>query len=95
MSIWELIGLLASILSACTFLPEVIAALKNKHLYDVAWGMLLLVVSNCALWIIYAVYYGIFPLILSSSLNLIMGAVLIAIKWQSERNLEKVHIRKK
>ncbi len=92
MSGWELVGFLASILSACTFLPEVLAAIKSKHLYDVAWGMLLLMVSNCVLWIVYAIYYGIFPVILSASLNLIMGSILIFIKWQTEVQLVKVKV---
>ncbi len=90
MSGWEMVGFTASMLSAGTFLPEVSRAIKTQHLGDVAWGMLILIVSNCALWIVYASYLGILPVILSSSLNLIMGIILMSIKWRSERKLVPV-----
>ncbi len=89
---WEIIGYTASILSASTFVPEVISAVKSRHLNDLAWGMLALLVMNNLLWVIYAVYFAIFPVVLSSSLNVIMGMILVVIKWQSEREAKVIPV---
>lgn len=92
-NMWEMIGFMASILSASTFVPEVIQALKTKHLNDIAWGMLMLLTSNCFLWIIYASYFGLFPVLLSSSLNLLMGIMLVVIKWKAERKVQLIEVK--
>ncbi len=84
MSPWEFVGFMASLLSASTFLPEVVTAIKTRHLKDIAWGMLILLNSNCVLWIAYSLYFSIAPVFLSAVLNLVMGSILIAIKWRSE-----------
>lgn len=85
MYIFQLVGISASILGAATFLPEVMRAFKTRHLHDIAWGMLLLLVINSLLWMIYGFYFSIFPVLLSASLNFVMGAILVQIKWRSER----------
>lgn len=87
---WQIVGFVASILSASTFLPEVIRAHYTRHLNDIAWGMLFLLVANSGLWIAYASYFQIMPVLLSACLNLGMGVALVKIKWQSERTVSKV-----
>lgn len=78
--IWNFIGFAASILSAITFIPEVLKALKTKHLNDLSWGMLLLVAISSLLWFAFAMNFYIFPLMFSSTLNIIMSLILIYIK---------------
>lgn len=81
MDIWNTIGFTASVLGAITYAPEVLKAIKSKHLNDVSWGMLTLVLVSSTLWFIYALKFDIIPVILSSSINVIFSAVLISLKY--------------
>jgi MtN3 and saliva related transmembrane protein len=80
MDIWNTIGFTASLLGAITYAPEVLKAIKSKHLNDVSWGMLTLVLVSSTLWFIYGVKFEILPVILSSLINVIFSAVLISLK---------------
>ena len=81
MDFWNAIGFTASLLGAATYVPEVLKALKSKHLNDVAWGMLLLVLSSSALWIIFGIKFGLFPIIFSSAINFVSSFTLMLLKY--------------
>lgn len=90
--IWYFIGFSASILSAASFFPEVVKAIKTKHLEDISWGLLFCVISSSILWLLYGVRFNLSPLIISSSFNLVMNSILFYIKYKfknSKRSLKK------
>ncbi len=89
MDFWNTIGFIASALSAATYIPETIKAVKSRHLRDVAWGMLYLTFSSSTLWIIFAIRFNIIPIILSSSINLILSSGLIFLKYTFEQKNKK------
>jgi MtN3 and saliva related transmembrane protein len=80
MDYWNIIGFTASVLSATTLIPEVIKAVRTRHLRDVAWGMLFLQFTSSWLWLIYGIRFYIGPLILSSSINVALSSALISLK---------------
>lgn len=82
---WEIIGFMASCLSAITYIPEVRKALKTYQLDDVAWGMLFCVVASSSLWFVYGINTGTSPILLSSGINVVMVSILIFIKYKCSR----------
>lgn len=53
MALWETIGILAAILIAAGWLPEVIQGYKTKKLRDVAWWLLIIELAGSALFLAY------------------------------------------
>lgn len=83
---WQFMGFVASILGALTFAPEIVQALRSKHLDDLSWGVLLLLGSSSALWFGYGINFEVLPLIFSSTINLIMCVVLVYLKEKYKTN---------
>ena len=76
------IGYFAVVCTGTQLIPEVIKALKTHHLRDVAWGMLLLHGIGAVSWLIYGSFIGDIPLMISASMNTLLGTTLIILKYQ-------------
>lgn len=76
----QIIGIVASISGSVSLIPEVIKAIQNRSLKDVAWGMLFLLFSCSSLWCLYAVLTHDIPLTVSASVNMSMQITLIFLK---------------
>ena len=87
---WETIGLVAAISGTTAFIPEIIKALKSKHLKDVAWGMLYLYLSASSLWGIYGILLNDFPLVLSATVSVCMELILIGLKYTYEKKTSPI-----
>lgn len=85
MSKWEIIGLIASMCTAIQLIPEVLKALKNKHLDEIAWGMLFFVVFGQVLWFIYGLYFSLLPVVLGAIVHGFMGSFLAILKVKYQR----------
>ncbi|MBI4836019.1 MAG: hypothetical protein HY817_02050 [Candidatus Abawacabacteria bacterium] len=77
---WEVVGFIASILGSIQLIPEVLAAYKSKQLTDIAWGMLFLTTTSAALWLVYALQFQLWPVLISAVVNFIMGLSLVSLK---------------
>ena len=56
MALWETIGVLAAVLIAAGWLPEVLQAFKTKKLRDVAWWLLIIELAGTALFLAYGLH---------------------------------------
>ncbi|MCC7433022.1 hypothetical protein IT412_05890 [Candidatus Peregrinibacteria bacterium] len=84
--VWNLVGFIASILSALTFIPELIKAYKTHHLQDLSWGMLILLLTSSVLWMAFGLNFSIVPLIFSSLINISCGLLLTSLKFKFARD---------
>ncbi|MFC4993864.1 SemiSWEET family sugar transporter [Rubritalea tangerina] len=74
----ELIGYLAGILLALSFLPQVIVTWRTKQADDLSMGMLSLNLSSAILYEIYAWQLGLIPVVIMNGIFcLLVLAVLI------------------
>ena len=83
-SLWNVVGCLAAVCGAISLIPEIMKALKTRHLGDVSWGMLLLLMMSSIMWGSYGLAQNDFPLIASATINFILETVLIALKKHYE-----------
>mgnify|MGYP001561892283 CR=1 FL=1 len=70
--ITEIIGYTAAVAGTLIMIPQVIKSLKTKKVDDLAWGMLVLFLLNCVLWVIYGVLITAWPVIISNSIVLLI-----------------------
>lgn len=80
MDFWGTITLLATLCGCSSLIPEVIKALKSRHLRDLSWGMLFLLLVCSGLWTLYGILSNEMPLIISGSFNVGMEIILIILK---------------
>ena len=50
----DVIGYIAATLGTFLMLPQVVKCYRTKHVEDLAWGMVVLYLVQCAMW----AYYG-------------------------------------
>lgn len=79
---WNIIGFTASILSAFTFIPELIKAYRTHKLKDLSWGVLALLLTSSILWLGYGINFELTPLLFSSLINISCGTILTILKFK-------------
>jgi len=85
MSIEEIFGWIASILTTLIFIPQIHKAFKTRLTNDISMLMIVLAVLGNTAWLIHASLTGNTPLIVCASLIIIMSIVLIIFKIKNER----------
>jgi MtN3 and saliva related transmembrane protein len=70
----DLIGYLGSFLTSITFIPQVYKTWKTKSAGDLSLAMLLIVLTSCIVWLVYAIALMLWPVIIA---NGIIGALSI------------------
>lgn len=76
----ELIGFTAGGLVAISLAPQVIKSWQTKSTKDIAISWTLINLSGQILWIVYGFYINSIPLIVMSSITLLMTLSLISLK---------------
>jgi len=85
MSIEEIFGWIASVLTTLIFIPQIIKAVKTRLTNDISMLMVVLAVLGNAAWLTHASLTGNMPLIVCASLIIIMSLFLISFKYLNER----------
>lgn len=78
----ELIGTLAAILTTSSFVPQVVRTLRTKDTRGISFWMYLLFCAGVALWAVYGVMLGSWPIILANAITLALGLVVL---WHKAR----------
>ncbi len=74
----EYVGLFGAFLSAVTFIPQVIKAWQTKSVGDLSLLMLLIVMTSVIVWLVYAFYLKLLPVIIANS---IIGALCLVLLY--------------
>jgi MtN3 and saliva related transmembrane protein len=74
----EYVGLLGAFLSAVTFIPQVVKAWQSKSVGDLSLLMLLIVMTSVVVWLVYAFYLKLLPVIIANS---IIGALCLVLLY--------------
>jgi MtN3 and saliva related transmembrane protein len=80
MSLIDLLGYFGAFLSAITFMPQVWQAWKTKSVGDLSIWMILIVVTSCIVWLIYAVNVKSGPVLAANLIVLALSLVLLYFK---------------
>jgi MtN3 and saliva related transmembrane protein len=81
----DLIGYLATAFGSTHLIPEVVKAVRSRHLRDLSWVMLAFMVIGSLLWFTYGLLQGIAPLYVSAGINGISSLTLVYLKNTFDR----------
>ena len=72
------IGSIAATLTTTAFIPQAWQVWRTRHTKDISLGMYAIFTSGVALWAIYGVMIGSWPIIIANCITLLLaGAVLV------------------
>ena len=78
-------GVAAAACSVTSFAPQMIKIWKEKDASAISLKTYSLTVSCFALWVVYGVMSGAWPVTVANSLALVMSAGVLAMKWRFSR----------
>ena len=87
MDIYEIIGLLAAILTTGAFVPQVYKTWKIKSADDISLTMYLVLFIGLICWLIYGIHLNSFTMILANSVTGILALVVLFFKWRYNKQL--------
>ena len=78
MSITDWIGSIAAALTTVAFVPQVWKVWRTRNTHDISLGMYALFTCGVAMWLVYGVLLGSWPIVIANSTTLLLaGAVLL------------------
>jgi MtN3 and saliva related transmembrane protein len=76
----EWIGSIAATLTTCLFIPQVWHVLKTRHTKDISLGMYALFTGGVALWLVYGILLGAWPIIIANCITLVLAGMVLILK---------------
>lgn len=75
----EFTGTAAAILTTASFFPQAIKTIRDRDTSGISLSMYLLLITGVALWLIYGLLIGSWPLILANTVSLIPQMVILVL----------------
>jgi MtN3 and saliva related transmembrane protein len=74
------IGALASVLTTISFVPQVWRVWKTRSARDLSLPMYLIFTMGVALWLVYGVMLGSWPIIVGNAITVVLAGMVLAMK---------------
>ena len=74
------LGLLAGALTTISFVPQVIKTWRSRSADDLSLGMFSIFTVGITLWLIYGIWIGVLPIIVSNVITLGLASTLLFFK---------------
>jgi len=74
------IGALASVLTTISFIPQVWRVWKTRSARDLSLPMYLIFTTGVALWLVYGVMLGSWPIIVGNAITVVLAGIVLAMK---------------
>jgi MtN3 and saliva related transmembrane protein len=79
------LGALAAALTTGSFLPQALLTLKTKDVSGISAGMYALFTAGVALWLVYGVMLGQWPIIVANAVTLVLAGLILSTKLSVDR----------
>ena len=83
---WKIIGILASILVTCGFIPQILRGVKTKSLNDVSPGMYTLLLFGMALWTLYGIHIQDTIIIAANIVGFTLSLTVLCLRFKYKRS---------
>jgi MtN3 and saliva related transmembrane protein len=80
MPVSELIGYCAASLTTVSFLPQAWLTFRTKDVRGISLGMYSVFTVGVALWLLYGVMMGAWPIVIANAVTLGLASVILAMK---------------
>ena len=74
------LGLFGAALTTISLLPQLLKVLKTRSTKDISIGMMFLLSTAFAVWLIYGILIGDTPLIIANTFAVLQGVVILIFK---------------
>jgi MtN3 and saliva related transmembrane protein len=79
------LGFAAATLTTASFLPQALLTLRTRDVSGISLGMYSAFTAGVALWLVFGLYLGSWPIIVSNVVTLGLAVVILATKIRVER----------
>lgn len=79
-AISELVGYAAAILTTFSFLPQAWLTFRTRDVRGISLGMYSAFTAGVALWLVYGLLAGAWPLVAANAITLALASVILAMK---------------
>jgi MtN3 and saliva related transmembrane protein len=76
----DLVGYAAAILTTTAFVPQVIKSWQTRDLSGVSLTMYSLFTAGVALWLVYGIILGAWPIIVANTITVALASVMLVLK---------------
>ncbi|QJC58085.1 Sugar transporter SemiSWEET [Polaromonas vacuolata] len=76
----DLIGTLAACLTTASFVPQVWHTLRTRDVSGISLGMYLVFTVGVALWLVYGLLLGAWPVVVANAVTLILALTILVMK---------------
>jgi MtN3 and saliva related transmembrane protein len=81
----ELVGYVAATLTTVSFVPQALLTLRSGSADGVSLKMYALFTAGVALWLLYGVLTGAWPVILANAVTLALATLILVVAWRGRR----------
>lgn len=81
----EWIGYAAATLTTASFLPQAVHTLRTRDVSGISGAMYAAFTVGVALWLVYGIALGAWPIILANGVTLVLAAIILGTKLAVER----------
>jgi len=85
MTLQDSIGYIAATLTTASFVPQALLTLRTRNVAGISLGMYSVFTVGVALWLLYGISLGEWPIIIANALTVALAAVILATKIAVER----------
>jgi MtN3 and saliva related transmembrane protein len=76
----NLIGFMAAALTTGAFVPQAIKTIRTRETHAISFWMYVAFTSGVALWFVYGVALGSWPIIASNAVSFLLAGTILALK---------------
>lgn len=76
----DFIGSLAAILTTVSFVPQAVKVVRERQTAGISLGMYVLFTVGVALWFVYGLIIGRFPIYMANGITLALASVILTMK---------------
>lgn len=82
----DMVGYAATVVGTSMMLPQLVKSWRTRHMRDVAFGMVVLFLLNCALWFAYGLMIAATPMVVANAIGFVISLALLGMKLQFRNN---------
>jgi MtN3 and saliva related transmembrane protein len=80
MQLSDMIGYVAAILTTASFVPQALHTFQTKDVRGISLGMYSAFTLGVALWLVYGVLLGAWPIVIANTITLALAASILVMK---------------
>lgn len=79
------LGFAAAVCTTSAFVPQVLLVWRQRGAPGVSTGMYLMFIAGVAMWLMYGLALGSWPVVMANALTLVLACAILGMKWYFER----------